>query len=287
MKAQRYLKKICIGTAQFGSKYGITNKTGRTKLSEAKKILNLARLNKISFFDTAEDYGKSQKIIGTIGLKQPKIITKIKLFSPKKIEKSINKSIKDLNVNFLYALLIHNPQKLLSKDGEKNFSRLMDFKKKKIIKKIGVSEYSVERLKMIIKKFDIDIVSFPYNPFDQRLVTTGLLKNLKKKNIEVHIRSIFLQGLLLAKKNEIPKKLKKWNEVFNHFESLTQKYSISKIKICLDTAFGLEGVSKITLGVQNKFQLEEILQYLKKTKIQKRTFDYEYDKKLSNPLSWL
>ena len=102
-----------------------------------------------------------------------------------------------------------------------------------------------------------------------------------------YIRSIFLQGLLLADVEDIPKKLKRWNKVFNHFENLSQKYSISKIKICLDTAFSLNGVSKITLGVQNKFQLEQILYYLKKTKIQKRTFDYKYNKKLSNPLSWL
>ncbi len=287
MRTHRYLKKICIGTAQFGSKYGITNKTGRTKISEAKKIINLARLNKISFFDTAEDYGKSQKIIGTSSLKKPKIISKIKLYSLKKTELSINKSIKDLNVNCLYALLIHNPQRLFTKDGKKIFAKLKDYKKKKLIKKIGVSEYSVERLKKIIKKFDIDIISFPYNPFDQRLVTTGLLKNLRSKNIEVHIRSIFLQGLLLANNKNIPKKLKKWNQIFSHFENFSKKYSISKVKICLDTAFSLNGVSKITLGVQNKFQLEEILFYLKKTKIQKRTFNYKYNKKLSNPLSWL
>ena len=287
MRAQRYLKKICIGTAQFGSKYGITNKTGKTKISEAKKILKLAKSNKISFDDTAETYGRSQKIIGTARFVKPKIITKIRLFSLKKTEISINKSIKDLNVNSLYALLIHNPQKLLAKDGKIIFSKLKEFKKKKLIKKIGVSEYSVERLKRIISKFDIDIVSFPYNPFDQRLVTTGLLKNLRRKNIEVHVRSIFLQGLLLANVEDIPKKLKRWNKVLNHFENLSQKYSISKIKICLDTAFSLTGVSKITLGVQNKFQLEQILYYLKKTKIQKRTFDYKYNKKLSNPLSWL
>ena len=115
MRVQRYLKKICIGTAQFGSKYGITNKIGKTKISEAKKILNLAKLNKISFFDTAENYGRSQKIIGNSSLEEPKIITKVRLFSPKKTEISINKSIKDLNVNCLYALLIHNPQKLLAK----------------------------------------------------------------------------------------------------------------------------------------------------------------------------
>ena len=114
-------------------------------------------------------------------MRNQKLSQKSKIIFTKKTEISINKSIKDLNVNCLYALLIHNPQKLLAKNGKIIFSKLKEFKKKKLIKKIGVSEYSVERLKRIIAKFDIDIVSFPYNPFDQRLVAYWTFKKFKKK----------------------------------------------------------------------------------------------------------
>ena len=281
-----HLKKICIGTAQFGISYGVTNKTGRTKNFEVKKILNLAKLKKINFFDTAEAYGKSQKILGSSGLINPKIITKIKIGNNKKIEPSIKKSIKDLKVKKIYALLVHNPENLLKKNGEYNFSKLEKFKQDNLIKKIGISEYSVKRLKKLIKKFKIDIVSFPYNPFDRRLVTTGLIKELKKKKIEIHIRSIFLQGLLLANKKNFPRKLKKWKKILSSFDEISKKKSVSKLKLCLDNAFSLPGVSKITLGVQTKSQLEEILFYLTKQNIKKRFFDYNYIKKLSDPSSW-
>ena len=78
MKSQSHIKKICIGTAQFGSKYGISNLYGKTKRAEAKKIIHLAKLNQINFFDTANDYGESQKIIGSSNSKNKKIVSKAK-----------------------------------------------------------------------------------------------------------------------------------------------------------------------------------------------------------------
>tara|TARA_X000000950_G_scaffold236743_1_gene287785 strand:+ start:67 stop:930 length:864 start_codon:yes stop_codon:yes gene_type:complete len=287
MKSQSHIKKICIGTAQFGSKYGISNFYGKTKRAEAKKIIHLAKLNQINFFDTANNYGESQKIIGSSNSKNKNIISKIKLKSIKDIDNTIKKSLDDLNVKKIYALLIHNPEILLKKNGKKIFKVLIKYKKKKLIKKIGVSEYSEKRLIAIIRKFNIDIISFPYNPFDNRLVTSGIFKELKRKNIEIHIRSIFLQGLLLIKSKNIPKKLKKWSNLLDHFENFSKKNSVSKIKLCLDHAFSLKGIKKITIGVQNHSQLKEILYYLKKTKIKKEKFTYKYIPQLCNPLAWL
>ena len=58
-------KKIIIGCAQFGSKYGITN-TSKPNLKEQRKILNLAKKNKISFIDTSPVYGNSEENLGKI-----------------------------------------------------------------------------------------------------------------------------------------------------------------------------------------------------------------------------
>ena len=37
------MSKLALGTAQFGSDYGIANQKGKIKLSEAQKIMNLAK----------------------------------------------------------------------------------------------------------------------------------------------------------------------------------------------------------------------------------------------------
>ena len=84
-------------------------------------------------------------------------------------------------------------------------NQLEKYKKKKIIKKIGVSVYSISDLRKVIKKYKIDTVLISLNVFDQRVLEDKVIKNLKNNNIEILTRSTFLQGLLLIKKNKLPK----------------------------------------------------------------------------------
>ena len=71
--------KIAIGTAQIGMDYGIANNMGKPDLDEVKKIFDIASKNNIDTFDTALNYGDSEKIIGIIGISESKVITKLPL----------------------------------------------------------------------------------------------------------------------------------------------------------------------------------------------------------------
>ena len=96
--------KIALGTAQFGSNYGIANKSGKINYKEAKKILKLAKKNKINTIDTAINYLDSEKILGKIGVRKFNIVTKLPAI-PKKnkniekwIRSKIHKSLKRLKI---------------------------------------------------------------------------------------------------------------------------------------------------------------------------------------------
>ena len=54
--------KLCIGTAQLGMDYGITNAKGQVNIDEAKKILQLGL--RIQTLDTAQAYGCAETVIG-------------------------------------------------------------------------------------------------------------------------------------------------------------------------------------------------------------------------------
>ena len=60
------MKHLCLGTAQFGLDYGITNKKGKIKNKEINFLLNRAINANIKFFDTAFSYGDSEERIGKI-----------------------------------------------------------------------------------------------------------------------------------------------------------------------------------------------------------------------------
>ena len=193
--------KIALGTVQFGLDYGQFNKNGVVNPDEVEKIINFARIKGIKFLDTAHSYGTSEQVLGKNGVSDFKIVTKFSKVN--KNGSSLFKSIKNahnlLNVRRNYGYLAHNAKVLLSSDGQIIFNRLKNLKDQNLIEKIGVSVYEPTEARSSINKYNIDLIQIPFNIFDNRW--DSILNEMKDQDIEIHARSIFLQGLALEKKN--------------------------------------------------------------------------------------
>ena len=98
-----------------------------------------------------------------------------------------------------------------------------------------------------------------FNIFDQRLNTSGMLNYLNRKNIEIHIRSVFLQGLILKSFNKIPKKFTFYKNSWIKLKKFIEKKKISKLDLCMNFVLGKKEISKATIGIDNFKQLREIL----------------------------
>ncbi len=263
------LQKICLGSANFGKNYGYKN--SKVKKKEFSKIFKYARYKKINYIDTAFNYTNSQKIIGKHSVNF-KIITKIPKISNSVskpelwIKKIITKSLKDLNTKKLYAVLFHYPPYQISK---KKFVRIIncleDLKKKRIIKKIGISAYSVDEIKKSFSIYKFEIVQFQANILDQNILKNAYVKFLKeKKGVEIHIRSIFLQGLLLCNISDIPSKFSNLKETLIVFNEWVKKNKISKLSACLKYIFSFTFIDKIILGTNNYLQFKQTVQAIEK-----------------------
>ena len=284
------MNKLALGTVQFGMRYGI-NKNNIFKQSEISEILKIAQLNKINTLDTAIAYGNSQLRLGREDIKNFNVISKIpKILIEKDIdkwvEKSIDESLKKLNKNQLYGILIHDIEDLNKNYSDLLYKTLIKLKEEKKVKKIGVSIYSPSDLDHIVNNFDIDIVQSPFSIFDRRLDSSGWMKRLTDRNIEIHVRSIFLQGLLLMNFNEIPKKFKNWSNLFKQWDRETSKTGICKIGACLQFVLSQDSISKVIFGIDNISQLNEIINKSNlTTKYKLSDFSCE-DESLLNPSMW-
>ena len=143
-------KKLCIGTAQFGTKYGISNKSGKIKKKELDKLFFILKKEKIKFLDTSIDYKNCEKILNRLNLKKIKVISKIPKI-PKKcsdinkwIENKVIFSLKKINKKSFYAILLHNPDDMLTNKANVIYKSLLKLKKLKKIEKIGISIYDFE-----------------------------------------------------------------------------------------------------------------------------------------------
>jgi len=270
--------KIIIGTANFDQKYGVRSK--KIDQKGIRKIINYAFKKKINKFDTSASYKKSEKILGNLLQKKTKVITKLppipKHLSDKKIElwitKQIKQSQKKLKVKCIYALLLHRPDILLTKKGKKIYQLLINVKKKGQLKKLGISIYDFKILRKLLKFYKFDIAQVPFNVFDQRLIREKKLFNKQNKNIEIHCRSIYLQGLLHEDEKKLSKKFgifkknwKKWNRW------LVEK-NLTPIEGSLNFIYQKRNFfDNIVVGFDNIGQLAEISNY----KFKNRNFNYE------------
>ena len=259
--------RIALGTVQFGLDYGISNYAGKVPNDEITKILNLAKLNNISYLDTAMGYGISESVIGKYRKRHNdnhfNITTKLPDISAScnSISEFLNESLSRLSCSQVYSLLCHVPENL----NLHTFEELFHLKEQRKIKKIGVSVYSPEQAFSIADNFHIDLIQFPLNIFDQRFIESGCLANLKDKGIEIHTRSLFLQGLLLQPIKEINDYFRPYLSKVTAFHELCLQHNLSALDMALSFTHSIKDVDKFVIGVCSEKQLREILKSYKKT----------------------
>lgn len=257
------MSKFILGTATFGSVYGIANKGIQTSNRKIKRIINVAQNNEIEEFDTAPSYGKAEVLLGKFmdsryGTKVSSKISQKECISVESIIESINKTLINTNKKKLCNLLLHDPEPFNSTTFEILREGLLEAVKLDIVDRIGASVYSIESL-LRIKEFipEMSVFQVPENICDRRLINSTEILNLFNAGDKFIVRSIFLQGLLL-----MPLKNIKTNSTFQEVSKLTnfaREMNTTKLHICLAYAQSIPWASGIVVGVASPRQLREIL----------------------------
>ena len=221
------LSSLALGTVQFGLDYGIANKSGKVSYNEARKIVDFVAKKGVNVFDTAKAYGDSEKVLGKILNKPVYLISKIKSDEFDNLEFNVDGSLKNLSTNYLFGLLLHDSKKLFK--WRKEYSKKIDLlKEKEKIKYFGVSIYTDEEFDLAVKNSSIKIIQIPFNIFDQRAIKHNWFEKAKENNKLLVIRSVFLQGLLLMDKNDIPSCLQEAKEYIAKLNDIVKQLKVSK-----------------------------------------------------------
>ena len=287
------MTKIALGTAQFGQEYGISNFSGLIKKTEILKILKSAKKQNIDLIDTAISYGKSENILGDIGVSNFNVVTKLPPCSINTedqlswVYNHVTNSLKRLGLKSIYGLLLHRSENLDGISGIKIKDALYKLKSEGLVKKIGVSIYNPEELENVTRKIKLDIVQAPLNLIDQRLQTSGWLSRLHNEGIEIHSRSTFLQGLLLLSRKQIPNKFERWASIWDRWEYQKKKSGKSALEICLAYPFSFPEIDKIIVGVDSLKHFNSIIDASKNIiEFNNWSFMKSNDQLLVNPQFW-
>lgn len=287
------MSKLALGTAQFGLEYGVANLSGQVNLPEAKKILEVAVKAKIDLVDTAIAYGNSEEVLGKAGVAEFDVVSKLPDL-PNDIgdvgswvERQVEASLARLGIGSLHGLLLHRTQNLLGDSGKRLIDALVRVQSSRLVRKLGVSIYDPSELDQTVQRMQVDLVQAPLNLIDRRLETSGWLSKLHQKNVEVHARSPFLQGLLLMSHNKIPEKFKGWQPLWDNWAAKVKEINVNAVAACLSYPLSLEEVDRVVVGVDNSDQLTAVIAA---SQVQVPRNDFLFmmseDKMLINPANW-
>jgi len=285
-----------LGTVQFGMPYGMGSRS-EVCSDEVKRVLGYAAQCEMQTIDTSCAYGSSEKKLGESDcLQHFNVITKTPTFSKDKINRkdagylrsAFSTSLKYLKKQSLTGLLAHSADDLLLDGSEYLFDEMLLLKQERKVKKIGVSVYTPEQLEKIMRRFPIDIVQLPLNLFDQRFLKNSMITALFKKGIEIHARSIFLQGVLLLDLHNLPVWFKQHENEFSRYASYLKNNGFSHLEACLGFVKSMKEVSVALVGVHTMDQLQEIISVYQNCDSVKMDFSFLANEResLIDPRGW-
>jgi spore coat polysaccharide biosynthesis protein SpsF len=203
--------RLVLGTAQLGLDYGAANRTGLPDEAQAIHILKSAMASRIETIDTARAYGDAERRIG-LALPPPmqvEIVTKLEPLdsitataSPATAVSLARQSLRfsraALGRDRLDALLLHRPGHRLAWQGA-IWTHLKSERDAGGIGRIGVSVQTPGEAKAALTDPGVAQLQLPFNLLDGRWQASGVIDAIRQRpDVIVHVRSVFLQGLLAA-----------------------------------------------------------------------------------------
>ena len=267
--------ELCLGTVQFGMKYGLNQKQ-QPPLDYCIKCLDYATQNGVLAIDTAAAYGNAEQIVGYFLSK--KTISRDKLFISTKmlpnsldgiqpeqyvsvIKTHLEQSLQRLHTDYVDAFLFHSSRYAFQ---PQMIEALRTVQTKGFARKIGISIYDPDEALACASNPSINIIQAPYSVFDHRLNNSNALCALEQANIEVHVRSTFLQGLILMKEDAIPIHLADAKPTIHKVEALCKKAGISRVALAIAYVKKERGISRLVFGIHSMEQLQENITLFRK-----------------------
>lgn len=261
------INKLGLGTVQWGQPYGLANQHGITTPKTVTALLGEARQHGITVLDTASLYGQSEAVLGMNPLEGFKVVTKTPRFTTphisdieaKQLGATFQQSLDLLKCKKTYALLIHHADNFLVPGGDKLLAAMRQLKEKGLVEKIGVSVYDSTQVDALLKKFTPDLIQLPLNVMDQRMLASGHLELLKNEGVEIHVRSVFLQGLLLMPLNNIPAFFEPVRPLLSRWHTAAHAQGLTVNQAALSFAKNIPYIDTVLVGLDNLAQLRSCI----------------------------
>lgn len=252
--------RIAIGTAQFGLDYGISNTRGQVPSDEVGLILDAAEEHGIDTLDTAGAYGNAESVLGECnGPDRFRVVTKIRPETGDTVEQELHGSRNRLGAERLDTVLLHDAATALEMPGI--WSTLVDSRARGIVRRIGISAYWPRQwydFEAMCLHLDLplpEVIQLPMSVFDQRFVP--VLRDLKSRSVEIHVRSVYLQGAAFMDASSPPPGLAPLSAKLSALDEIEETLGVSRAAVCLAIVLRHPEVDRVVVGIDGLSRLDE------------------------------
>lgn len=280
---------IGLGSWQFSKQNNMTGKFWPTLEDELiNKVVSISLEGGINWLDTAEAYGNgaSERALSTalqsIGKKPGEVLIATKWWPIFRFASNIAKTIDDrINALAPYPIdlyQVHMPWGFSSEKSEMiAMAELFD---RKLIKSIGVSNFSAQKMKNsweTLDKKEIPLASNQvlYNLLNRKIESNGVMEMAKKLGVSIIAYSPLAQGLVTGKFHDNPELLKnsgarkyyslykpkgleKSRPVVMLVKELALKYNVTPSQIALNWLINFNGDTVVAIpGATKEIQAKE------------------------------
>lgn len=245
------MNKLILGTVQFGCQYGI-NSLGKPNTQMVSEILDEAYNGGIVLLDTSAAYGNAEEVLGETNASHKfQIISKYPKCD-KRVRDVLRDSLQNLGCSKLYGYLLHHFS--VYTENKAVWNDFVKLKAEGKVEKIGFSLYEPAELNLILDDgIPFDLIQIPFNIFDHQF--EPYFERLKKMNVEIHVRSTFLQGLFFKDRDTLPDKLLPLKSYLVALDRYAYESGLSVAEVALNFNIQNPYIDGVLIGVDTKDQL--------------------------------
>lgn len=259
--------RLVLGTVQLGMDYGVANRQGKPSEDNAQAIVAAAWEGGVRLFDTAQGYGDSEAVLGSVFSRlgivaEARVVTKLHpamdLLNAGLVRRSVEASLERLGCSKAYGLMLHREEQL-ELWGQGLGNTLRGLVRDGLAERLGVSVYSPDAALAVLRTEGFDMIQVPSNVLDQRFERAGVFAIAEKLGKEVHVRSVFLQGLFFLEPGDLRGNLAHAGPVLRRLRGLAGEAGLSLQQFALAYARVAWPQASILFGAEAPGQVRENL----------------------------
>lgn len=263
---------LSLGTVQFGIPYGLNQAAGKPERESCFRIMDIAQEHGINWLDTAAAYGDSEEVIGSwmsrIPADQaPLVCSKVNALDHTSLNtlraslrEQVEQSKKRLGLEQIPLMMIHHCEEYFE-DPDNMRQAFEELKTSGDIRFSGMSAYAFHDYGTIAQS-GFDAVQIPVNLFDWRQIDNGGISKLEEAGMIVFARSVFLQGLVFRKPDQLSEKMAFTAPVLEKFHAMCADFGMDPGVLAMSFALSIPGISSLVIGCRNEAQILRTIQQM-------------------------